>query len=503
MSEAGVSLTQLQQAYDRAVAYVESVVSADVMTGHTSEFWTKALTERPSYPAFEEMLTMRRGATYPMAERRNVADHVAEREFANAAYEVATRSIPAESGFLQTLDEPAFGCPPSFEFFSNQLTANCLVNAVTVYSLLQALERAGVSRRPLRVLEIGAGFGQAARMICERLDVRSYAVCDLPENLFLSAFYLQGVFPDRPVTFIDESAPHDGDGLFFVVPPFAKILKGPLDVIFNSYSFQEMNSASVDGYFALAARTLAPDGVFYSLNSHGKDEIVWPSEYPVSTFRIDRISSPRKFPFQVNATIPYELVLRSPPAGPSRAGELATRALDGIACAFQLGLDDELGGLCDRLVLDTLAPGEEEWLLNLTGLFRAPSLDEKHVHVDELRASGVLPEVTAYLSGCLACAAGDSVDASHSLRDALPGLGRSLARVHTLAMLEPPEIAGQAAGELAPHLASQVEAMARSQGAYAEYMQACLRFGPVTVAEPSRLRRSVRRIGRSIPTQSR
>jgi putative sugar O-methyltransferase len=495
------SLTQLRQAYDRTLAYIEKVSSSE-MTGYTSAFWTEILADRASYPAFDEMLMMRRGATYPMGERRDVADIAAERKYADAAYAVATRSIPKESSFLASLEEPPLGCPRSFEMSGKQLTANCLVNAVTVYSLLEALTRSGLSEKPLRVLEIGAGFGQAARLIMERLDVTSYVICDLPENLFLGAFYLQGLFPERQVAFIDRETADPGNALAFVVPPFAETLEGPFDLILNSYSFQEMNRASVEGYFALAARTLAPDGVFYSLNSHGKDEISWPSEYPVGSFHIERLALPRKFPFQLNATIPYELVLRGKGEGDSRTPASVAVGLDGIGCAFQLGLDEELEGLSEEFVGNSLDTATEGWLVDLAGLFRAPGLDEKRVHMRALRASNLFPGVSAYLGGCLAYVSDDPDDTAGLLSEALTGLGASLARVHAEAMLATTDAGGNATGaatRLAPHLAAQVAELSTTQAAYARHIRACLRFGTDEAPVPGRIRRGVRRIGRSIP----
>src|SRR5207249_2955923 len=120
---------------------------------------------------------------------------------------------------------------------------------------------------------IGAGFGQAARQLIERLDIRTYAVCDLPENLFLSAFYLQGLFPERRAAFVDGQDDGAGAELAFVVPRLLHHLAGPFDLVLNAYSFQEMNRASVEEYFAFAAAALEPDGLLYSLNAHGKAEI--------------------------------------------------------------------------------------------------------------------------------------------------------------------------------------------------------------------------------------
>lgn len=503
MSGVEASQSHLREAYDRTLAYVGGVEASGLMKGHVSGFWAEILAGRANYPSFEEMLSMRRGATYPMAERRNLEDEEAELEYARAAHDVASKSVPA--AFLDGLEEPPFGSPVQFDLGGRRLSANCLVNAVTVHSILETLRRAGIAGRPLRILEIGAGFGQAARMLIERLDVRNYAVCDLPENLFLSAFYLQALFPEQTASFGGGDA-----GLAFVVPPHAARLAGPFDLVLNSYSFQEMNRASVEEYFSLAMRTLADDGRFYSLNSHGKDEIAWPSEYPTGAFRIERLASPRKFPFQLNATIPYELVLGLRRQGDDGDPRVVADGLDGIGCAFQLGLDEELAELCERFAADSLDARQLAWVEHLAGLFRAPRISEKRAHAGGLCASGVLPAVSAYLAGCLAYATNEPAEASHRLSDALPGLGASLARIHATAMLGTLAADGSArnearrlAEELAPHLAAQVADLGSSRDAYAPHIRACLRLEAHARTPSGKIRSSIRRIGRSIPMASR
>jgi putative sugar O-methyltransferase len=496
-----VSLSYLERAYDDAVSYVGKVTGSGLMDEHVSGFWAEILAERGSYPSFPEMLTMRRGATYPMAERRDVADEEAETAYARAAHFVATKSIPPASRFLDELEEPAFGCPQPFDVGAKLLTPNCLVNAITVHRVLEALRRAGIEDRPLRVLEIGAGFGQAARQLLERLDISTYAICDLPENLFLSAFYLRALFPERTAAFVGDGETGVDSGLAFVVPPAARELAGPFDLILNSYSFQEMNRRSVEEYFALASRTLSDDGVFYSLNAHGKDEIAWPSEYPVEQFELEHVASPRRFPFQLNATVPYELVLRRP-----RATTVTRRlksGLDAIGSAFQLGLDEEIAPLCDRFVAGTPAAGEAEWIAATERLFRASDADEKRHRLSELDRSGVLPAVVSYLTACFAYATGDRTETIRAAEASLPGLAQSLARLHAETMLAKlgHDTEGSLArtAALAPHLADQIAGVPYE--VHAAHIGACLHLPPASVSaqEPDalsgRIRRTARRIG--------
>ena len=409
-------------------AYVAWAREAARTDPDVSDFWREHLGDekRRNFPAFNEMQVMRRGFTYPLADRAKVEDTAAEREYAEGAWRVVQPSVPAD--WLTRVRESALGCPVAFELDGHVLSAGGIVNALTASRVAHWCDRTGISERPLRVLEIGPGYGNVAHQLMQALDVASYAVCDLPENLFLAAFYLMGNFPERTSAFAgqDDDRTLNAAALAFTVPPLVDRLDGPFDLILNSYSFQEMNRDSVEAYFELAERILAPDGVFYSFNAHGKAGIERASDYPVGRFRLHSLLPVRRFPWQMFGTVPYELVMRPAPAGrPAPRQDDLPLGLDALGGAMQSGLGDELVPLCEALPQGTADP------VALTAL-------ASWAHgggTEAVMEAGALPDaVAAFMRGCAHFAGMRWPEARGELEAAGAGLAESHAavRLHTM-----------------------------------------------------------------------
>jgi putative sugar O-methyltransferase len=350
------SLRQLLAAYDASAGYIERLRAERAMEGaaEVSEFWAEILAQdskRRSHPSFEEMLVMRRGFTYPLGDRAKVGDGTADREYARSAHFVVSRSMDVQE--LARFDESALGAPPVERFGDQALSGGGIVNALTLHRIERALAEHGPDR-PLRVLEIGAGYGSVAEQLLRRVAIERYVICDLPENLFLSGYYVPVHHPGRSTAFVGADGDPGGE-LAFVVPPYLDGIEGSFDLIVNTYSFQEMNRASVMRYLAFAAARLAPDGLLYSLNAHGKSGIERPAEYLVDGLAPIAVAPVRRFPWQVFGTNPYELVAR--PADRPRDAEQARR-LDRVGTLMQLGLHDDLAPLC-AAVVDVALPAAD------------------------------------------------------------------------------------------------------------------------------------------------
>src|SRR5262249_50237321 len=150
-------------------------------------------------------------------------------------------------------------------------------------------------------------------------------------------------------------------------------------------------------YFDLARRTLAEDGVFFSLNAHGKAGVERPSDYPLDGWQVQRMTPVRRFPWQVFATVPNELVL-SKSNGVEVTPELLRR-FDAIAQAMQLGLPEELEPWADALT----SGGSEAALDALPDVFDDGDKAAKRAAIEKLGA----PAVEEYLAGSLQFASGD------------------------------------------------------------------------------------------------
>src|SRR3954451_9476308 len=123
------SLRELRLIYDRCSEYAAHVAEHASLDEHLSPFWREILAERRNLPSFDEMLVMRRGFTWPIADRAKVEDLEAERAYAEAAWRVVSGDVPR--AYFDAWEEPAVGAPVSWSFDGRQLTAGGIVNALT------------------------------------------------------------------------------------------------------------------------------------------------------------------------------------------------------------------------------------------------------------------------------------------------------------------------------------------------------------------------------------
>jgi hypothetical protein len=155
------------------------------------------------------------------------------------------------------------------------------------------------------------------------------------------------------------------------------------------------------------------------------------------------------------ATVPYELVMRrGPEAGP---GEEASRHLDGLGRAMQVGLHDELEELCAAL-----GPGEQDARLDALADFADQGLPEAERAAAARLVGG---PAGAHLEATLALATGAD-GAAHALRAAIEDRAGTHAEVRARVALA--SLGGDAAEhadlpraiELAPHLEREIRSYA-------------------------------------------
>jgi putative sugar O-methyltransferase len=456
MTSADVS--EFARAYERSRAYVESIGKRGP-TDDVSGFWAQHFSDRPNFPSFNDMLVMRRGGfTYGVGEVTPADDEDAERAWAEATWHVARASAPDLD--LAAWPESPVGAPRTFELGGQRHSGSAVINALTSHRIVTWCRRFGLER-PLRVLEIGPGYGQGPLQLIGRIKISTYAVCDLPENLFLSSFYLQASQSELPVSFVavDEVAER---GVIFTTPPDLERLRGPFDLVVNAYSLQEMNLQSVLTYYRFIAANLAEDGFFYSLNSHGKAGVRVPSDYPTELFDVAHLGPMRRFPFQLFATEPYELVLRR-----GQGRRFWKDGFDSVGRLLQFGFQDELSAICDGLARESLGDGERSWLQGVAAALTGPKHDRRD-GLEKMEQNDVSPAVTALLRAFVAFALGESALVEMPLQEALAGLSPSGARVRALVVLAAvttdPEPLAEAKRH-APHLANELDRFASDPSA--------------------------------------
>jgi putative sugar O-methyltransferase len=147
---------------------------------------------------------------------------------------------------LDRLDEPAFGNPFPVHY-RGRIISQDLINSI--FELYAAFERQNIDfDAPLRVCDIGAGYGRNAFVFLSLFPNCTYTIVDIPPALYVAARYLAAVCPHAKVRLL---LPHEA----------AELAADSFDLTINISSFHEMTPDQVDAYFGLIDRTLR--GRFY------------------------------------------------------------------------------------------------------------------------------------------------------------------------------------------------------------------------------------------------
>jgi hypothetical protein len=130
--------------------------------------------------------------------------------------------------------------------------------------LLDAIARRVAQSRPVRICEIGGGYGALCRWFKTTFPDVSYTIIDLPESLLFSRLYVALTLPTLE-TSLGLTEPENG--VRFVPNYMAEELCDSFDVIINTLSMSEMSDHQVRKYARLMHRSwLKPDGVFFEQN---------------------------------------------------------------------------------------------------------------------------------------------------------------------------------------------------------------------------------------------
>jgi hypothetical protein len=141
-------------------------------------------------------------------------------------------------------------------------------NGRTVSRILYCHARivlAGLSyaNKPKRILEIGGGYGEIARLWLTNslAPAESYVIVDIPECLFFAEVALKAEFGNQ-VGYFEDCDP--GTRILLVPIPYLRDLTRPSDLVINTGSMQEMTEEWIDFYTEWL--TNYDTRYFYSLN---------------------------------------------------------------------------------------------------------------------------------------------------------------------------------------------------------------------------------------------
>ena len=160
--------------------------------------------------------------------------------FTRMLYIYASRFDPLK--LLDRLDEPSFGNPFPVHF-RGKLISQDLINSVL--ELYAAFEGKKIDfDAPVRMCEIGAGYGRNAFVFLSFFPNCTYTIVDIPPALYVSQQYLGTVC-------------HNAKADFLLPQEAAQLPNNSFDMLINISSFHEMTPQQVDAYFGLIDRTLS------------------------------------------------------------------------------------------------------------------------------------------------------------------------------------------------------------------------------------------------------
>ena len=299
---------EMSYAYFKAKKYIEKwAKQKSDDKSKTSNFWQDIFDKRSNFPLLHEMYSFRSPLySFGLGTGGDLSEDE-ERSRFNRFVQMVLEYI--DENYLLSFDEEVFGGAKLHEYKGRYYSTSFLMNTGTSYVVNKHIAE-HCSEQKLKILEIGPGWGGVAYQLMQKNDISNYVLCDLPNNLFLSSFYLQLLCPEMHHEFIeDQPVELMPNTIYYVLPDFIENVQDQLDLVINSFSLQEMDKASAQSYVTWASKQIKDDGIFISINAHGKSGIQIPEEYGFDQFDIKDFNVFRKTPAGIYNSIPYELVL--------------------------------------------------------------------------------------------------------------------------------------------------------------------------------------------------
>jgi SAM-dependent methyltransferase len=172
--------------------------------------------------------------------------------------------------FILNMTESVVGSPRTCQIVTRGgTTISCDggdLNQVYIANRVHTLWRSVYEEDPIRILDIGGGYGSLAYKLGKLFPQAKISIIDTPEANLLQAFYLSSNYSREQVGFQDEDL---FERKFSVLPIslFDELTSRSWDLIINSASMQEMEPKVVSDYFGFIHKNIRPGGIFYNSNS--------------------------------------------------------------------------------------------------------------------------------------------------------------------------------------------------------------------------------------------
>ena len=188
--------------------------------------------------------------------------------------------------FIEENKEIFSGNPKTLRIGSEKYDYHDLFIIYFFHSLFPFLKEKSKKNR-FFVTEIGGGYGGLVHSIKKNFPNAVCLLFDLPEQNYISNFYLKQLHPKakvlnlkklmdiKRVKSVENLALEKNDLTefdFIILPGYLidKVQEGFIDVFINTRSFMEMNINTVNFYFSNIHRMIIEDGIFYCVNRYQK-----------------------------------------------------------------------------------------------------------------------------------------------------------------------------------------------------------------------------------------
>jgi len=175
---------------------------------------------------------------------------------------------------LASVSESRAGNYLAINYRGKKISEQLLQNLVVANDIIKHVPFS-TERRNI-VLDIGVGFGGSSRILSYYTPNTTQILLDLPETLFLTAYYLRYNFPNKKIALLADIYPYL-DNLdeviaeydFIIIPPFVLdyIKDKSIDLVINASSLAFMSEEYLTYYLEQNRRVLKDGGYFYSLNT--------------------------------------------------------------------------------------------------------------------------------------------------------------------------------------------------------------------------------------------
>ena len=345
--------------------------TTDTVYAQVSAYWNETLEGRTNFLSPEEFAFFRNPATngtYGVGDYKHRPEFA--QQFVNTIKELlAETNIPLE--YFDTIAEPLVGAPEVVSFRNNLFSANFLRNIGSAWLITEKVSSLR-PKRALRVCEIGGGYGATAYILHHMLEIESYTIIDLPENLYLSSIFLPLSLPGKSHSVLGAGEPGNtscSSELNFALPGYIDAIEdAEYDLIINVASMGEMKFETSQAYVRWCRNHLSENGLFYFFNRHNvpkADGALNIDEFNLLDLTIETVT-PMRRPASPANQVGYEIVMSKSDGKP----EYLSTSWNALGHLIGLGFDESIRGLIDRFIEAQLSESDKSLLDHVWSMFQ-------------------------------------------------------------------------------------------------------------------------------------